>query len=214
MIRHGTRAPKHPDARRRKRSNPAVGNGLSHARPAFFYNPGMSIQRIGSAWIADTARVVGEVTLGQDVSIWYGVAIRGDVAPIVIGDGTNVQDNSVVHCDKGFPNIIGRRVVIGHRCVIHGVEVGDGSMIGMGAVLLGSSKIGKGCIVAAGALVPQGMEVPDGMVAMGMPAKIVRPINDAERAMLEDLPLRYIEVARMHCQDPGNVLTRPYGSSG
>ena len=172
----------------------------------------MSMRRVRDAWIADTARVLGEVTLGRDVSVWYGVAIRGDVAPITIGDETNVQDNTVVHCDKGLANVIGRRVTIGHAAIVHGVAVDDGALIGMGARLLGRTKIGAGAIVAAGAVVPEGMEVPPGMVAMGVPARIVRPTSDREKEYLLKLPPRYVGVARMHCEDPDNPLVRPYGS--
>lgn len=169
------------------------------------------MKRINTAYVADTARVLGEVVLGRDVSIWYGVSIRGDVARIEIGDMSNVQDNSVIHCDKGFANLIGSRVIIGHRCICHGESIGDGSMIGMGAILLGHTKIGKGCIVAAGAVVPTGMVVPDGMLVMGVPGKIVRAVNDAEKQYLQDIPPRYVEVAQMHCDGTNPLLTKPYG---
>ncbi|MEM0915745.1 MAG: gamma carbonic anhydrase family protein [Planctomycetota bacterium] len=159
----------------------------------------MTIRRVNHAWIADTARVVGDVTLGQNVSIWYGAVMRGDVAPISIGDETNVQDNAVIHVDHSFPNRIGSRVTIGHGAICHGQAIGDGSLVGMGATLLGRSKIGRNAIVAAGALVTEGMEVPDGHVAMGVPAKVVRPINDREREYIAILPQRYIEEAEMHC---------------
>lgn len=172
----------------------------------------MSIKRIGRAYLADTARVFGEVDLGHDVSIWYGVVIRGDVAPITIGDMTNVQDNTVVHCDKGFPNVIGQRVTIGHGAIVHGVFVGDGALIGMGARLLGRTQIGAGALVAAGAVVPEGLVVPAGMVAMGVPAKIVRETTDREKEYLLKLPPRYVEVAKMHCEKPDSPLCRPYGS--
>lgn len=172
----------------------------------------MSMKRIGQVYIADTARVLGEVDLGADVSVWYGVVMRGDVAPITIGEMTNVQDNSVVHCDKGFPNVIGKRVTIGHGAIVHGVFVGDGALIGMGARLLGRSQIGAGALVAAGALVREGMVVPAGMVAMGVPAKVMRETTDREKEYLLKLPPRYVEVARMHCDSPDNPLCRPYGS--
>ncbi len=160
----------------------------------------MSMRAVKDFFIADTARVVGEVSISKDANLWYGVAIRGDVAPITIGQRTNVQDNVVIHCDKGHPNIIGNDVTIGHGAIVHGIEVGDGSMIGMGAIVLGGSRIGKGSIVAAGALVPQGMEVPDGHVAMGVPAKVVRETNDHEKKYLADIPPRYVEIARLHAE--------------
>lgn len=154
------------------------------------------------AYIADTARVVGDVRLGRDVNIWYGAAIRGDVAPIVIGEATNVQDNAVIHCDHRYANVIGREVIIGHGAIVHGESVGDGTLIGMGAVVLGHTKIGRGCLIAAGAVVPPGLEVPDGMVVVGVPGKIVRAVNDADRAYLAKLPQHYVRLARRHAEHP------------
>ena len=170
----------------------------------------MSIQRIANAYLADTARVTGEVTLGDDVNLWYNAVVRGDVAPVIIGRGTNVQDNAVVHCDKGFANEIGCDVIIGHGALVHGVFVGDGSMIGMGATVLGGSRIGKGCIVAAGAVVPQGLDVPDGMVVMGVPGRVLRPTREAEQAYLRTIPQRYVELARHYANHPDDTLTRPW----
>ena len=106
----------------------------------------MTVHYIRGAYIADTARVLGDVELGAGANIWYGVSIRCDVAKIVIGANTNVQDNTVIHCDKDYPNIIGPNVIIGHGALVHGEAVGEGSMIGMGARLLGHTKVGKGCI--------------------------------------------------------------------
>ncbi len=121
--------------------------------------------------------------------------MRGDVAPITIGRGTNVQDNAVVHCDSGVPNHIGDRVTIGHSAIVHGKAIGDGTLIGMGAKVLGETVIGKGCLIAAGALVPPRMEVPDGMLAVGVPAKIVRPVNAEEQKYLAWLAGHYVELA-------------------
>ena len=166
---------------------------------------------IQGAYIADTARVLGEVELGKDANIWYGVAIRGDVAKIVIGEGTNIQDNAVVHCDHKFPNVIGNHVTVGHNAVIHGESVGDGSLIGMGAILLGHTKIGKGCLVAAGAVVPPGMEVGDGLMVMGVPGKIVRPVTEQEKKYLLDIPPRYVELARLHHEKPDDPRVRAWG---
>lgn len=170
----------------------------------------MSILEYDGIFIADTARVVGEVTLAAGVNIWYGVAIRGDVAPISLGVGTNVQDQAVIHCDKGFANVIGAHVTIGHSAICHGESIGDGSLIGMGAKVLGHTKLGRGCLIAAGALVPEGMEVPDGMVAMGVPAKIVRPVSDRERQYLLDIPPRYVENARRHAQQRDDAGVKPW----
>lgn len=167
---------------------------------------------IHGAYIADTARVVGEVELGQDVSLWYGVSIRGDVAKVVIAEGTNVQDNAVIHCDFGFPNLIGRHTSIGHGALVHGEWVGDGCLIGMGAILLGRSKVGHGCMIAAGAVVPPGMEVPDGMVVMGVPGKIVRPVSEQEKEYLLAIPPRYVEMGKLHASGKADARTKPFGT--
>ncbi|MCC5830243.1 MAG: gamma carbonic anhydrase family protein [Phycisphaeraceae bacterium] len=172
----------------------------------------MSIQCINGAYVADTARIVGEVTLGRDCNVWYGVSMRGDVAAIEIGEQTSIQDNTVVHCDKGFPNRIGNAVIVGHGAICHGVLVDDGSMIGMGAILLAGTRVGPGSIVAAGALLAPGTEVPAGMVAMGSPAKIVRPVNEREKQYLLDIPARYVEMARLHAKGKDRrVLPWPPG---
>jgi carbonic anhydrase/acetyltransferase-like protein (isoleucine patch superfamily) len=162
----------------------------------------MTMREHNGSFIADTARVVGDVRLGRDVSIWYGAVLRGDVAPIVIGDGTNVQDNAVVHCDHRYANVIGKDVIIGHGAIVHGEYVGDNTLIGMGATILGRTKIGRGCVIAAGALVPPGLDVPDHAVVMGVPGKVVRGVNDADRATLAKLPPHYVRLARRHAEHP------------
>ena len=124
------------------------------------------------AWIAGNATLTGRVTLGDGASVWYGCVLRGDLAPITIGDESNVQDLTVVHVDGGYPVVIGRRVTIGHRAVVHGCVIGDGAVIGMGAVLLSGSRIGAGALVAAGAVIKEGFEVPDGAIAAGVPAVV------------------------------------------
>lgn len=170
----------------------------------------MSIQRIAHAYIADTARVRGQVTLGQNVNIWYGAAIRGDVAPVIIGDNTNVQDNAVIHCEHGHTNHIGSNVTIGHSAIVHCEEVGDGTLIGMHATVLDRVRIGKNCLVAAGAVVPPGTVVPDGMVVMGVPGRIMRPTNDREKEYLAMIPPRYVELAKRHHEHPDDEITRPW----
>lgn len=170
----------------------------------------MSIRVIHDVYLADTARVLGDVKLGKQVSLWYGAAVRGDVAPVTIGDRTNVQDNAVVHCDTGVPNVIGRDVTIGHGAIVHGASVGDGTLIGMGATVLGRSMIGAGCLIAAGALVTPRMEVPDGMVVKGIPGKVVRPTSDEEKAYLTWAANRYIELALLHTQQPNDARVRPW----
>jgi len=161
----------------------------------------------------DNARVLGDVTLGEDVSIWCGVAIRGDVAPVTIGARTNVQDNVVVHCDAGDENVIGCDVTIGHAAVVHGVRVGKGSLIGIGARLLAGTVIGDCCLVAAGCVVPPGLIVPDGMVVMGVPGRVMRPVCDAERAHFRYAVQSYLDLARLHAEHPADPRARPFGSA-
>lgn len=160
------------------------------------------ISKHDDAYIADTARVTGDVRLGRGVSVWYGAVIRGDVAPIVIGDRSNVQDNAVIHCDHRYANVIGRDVIIGHGAIVHGEWIGDNTLIGMGATILGRTRIGSGCVIGAGALVPPGLEVPDGTVVMGVPGKVVREVNDADRAYLAKLPGHYAALAQRHAEHP------------
>ena len=158
------------------------------------------MNRHDKAYVADTARVTGDVRLGDGVSVWYGAVIRGDVAPIVIGDRSNVQDNAVIHCDHRYANVIGRDVIIGHGAIVHGESIGDNTLIGMGATVLGRTRIGGGCVIGAGALVPPGLEVPDGTVVMGVPGKVVREVNDADRAYLAKLPEHYRRLAQRHAE--------------
>ena len=147
---------------------------------------------------AHNCTVVGEVIAGDDSSFWFNAVVRGDVAPVTIGKRTNVQDNAVVHCDSGVPNIIGDDVVIGHGAIVHGKQVGDGSLIGMVATLLSRSVIGKHCLIAAGAVVPPDLIVPDGMVVMGVPGKIVRPTKPEEQEYIRWLSRHYVELAERY----------------
>lgn len=147
------------------------------------------------AYIAPGAVVLGDVTLGANVGIWYNAVVRGDRGPIVIGKGSNVQDNAVVHLDESFPVTIGENVTIGHGAIIHGCIIGDNTLVGMGAIIMNGAHIGKNCIVAAGALVPQGMEVPDNSLVIGSPAKVKRPITDEEIATSLRNARAYVEEA-------------------
>ena len=136
--------------------------------------------------IASTARVargavlVGEVTLGEESSVWYNAVVRADNAPIVIGARSNIQDCCVLHVDEGHPIQIGDGVTVGHGAILHGCTIGDNSLIGMGAVVLNGAQIGKNCIIGASALVSQGMQVPDGSMLLGVPAKVRRPHTEEE----------------------------------
>ncbi|MGC9259423.1 MAG: gamma carbonic anhydrase family protein [Phycisphaerae bacterium] len=169
-----------------------MSNYISNAR----------MQRVDQHWQATNAVICGDVTLGENCSIWFGAVIRGDVAPITLGSAVNVQDNSVLHCDDGQPLVIGDRVTIGHSAVVHGSTVGDGTLIGMKAVVLGGAVVGKNCIIAAGAVVAPGMVIPDGQTVMGVPAKIVRSVRAAELTEMEHNNQHYIELARRHAEAP------------
>lgn len=135
----------------------------------------------GNAWAAHDADIVGNVTIGDESSVWYHAVIRGDMAPIIIGSGTNVQDGSIIHADTGHPCHIGNSVSIGHGALVHGCTIGNNTLIGMGAIVLNGAEIGEDCIIGAGALVTQGMKIPDGMMAFGSPAKIIRPLTEEEK---------------------------------
>ena len=137
-----------------------------------------------SCYVAETATIIGDVTLGERVSVLFGAVIRGDNDPITIGDDTNVQDNCVLHSDPGLPLTIGKGVTIGHQAMLHGCTIGDGSLVGIQAVILNGARIGKGCLVGAGALVTEGKEFPDGSLILGTPAKAVRQLTDEDRQRL------------------------------
>ncbi len=143
-----------------------------------------------TAFIAPTATVLFDVTVGAHTSIWYGTVIRGDADRVVIGDDCNIQDLTMVHVDDGVPCTIGNRVSIGHRAIIHGCTLEDDALIGMGAIVLNHAVVGAGAIVAAGALVPEGYHVPPGCLVVGMPCRVVREV-DAELAARRDATWRH-----------------------
>jgi carbonic anhydrase/acetyltransferase-like protein (isoleucine patch superfamily) len=142
--------------------------------------------------------VLGDVTLGSHASVWYHAVLRGDMAPIVIGDSTNIQDGTIVHVDEGKPAMIGARVGVGHRVILHGCTVDDECLIGMGSVLLNGVRIGTGSVVAAGAVVPEGMEVPPGSLVMGVPARVARPVDDLLRTRIRETWEHYVVEAARH----------------
>ena len=154
----------------------------------------------GNYFVAPTAIVVGDVTIAELASFWFGAVVRGDVAPVHIGRRVNVQDNAVIHCDTDVPNVIEDDVTIGHGAIVHGAHVGAGSLIGMGATVLGRTRIGKGCLIAAGAVVSPGLEVPDGHVVMGVPGKVVRPVKDGEVKYMQWLTEHYVELATKYTE--------------
>jgi carbonic anhydrase/acetyltransferase-like protein (isoleucine patch superfamily) len=149
-----------------------------------------------SAWVADSAEVMGNVTLGADVSIWFGTVIRGDNEPIAIGEGSNIQDASVLHSDFGQPLTIGKHVTVGHQVMLHGCTIGDESLIGIGAVVLNGAKIGKNCLVGAGSLVTEGKEFPDGSMILGSPARVARQLTPEQIEGLRQSARHYIDNAR------------------
>jgi carbonic anhydrase/acetyltransferase-like protein (isoleucine patch superfamily) len=151
-----------------------------------------------SVFIAPTASVLGDVTLEADSSVWYGAVLRGDMAPILIGAQSNLQDGSIVHVDEGMPCRVGRRVGVGHRVVLHGCIVEDECLIGMGSVVLNEARIGAGSVIAAGAVIPEGMQVPAGSLVMGVPGRIVRPVDAELIRRIAETWAHYVEQARAH----------------
>lgn len=151
-----------------------------------------------SAWVADSAQVVGRVTLAEGASVWFGVVIRGDMDAINVGSGSNIQDNSVLHADHGVPLNIGENVSIGHQVMLHGCTIGDGSLIGIQAVVLNGAKIGKNCLVGAGALVTEGKEFPDGSMILGSPARAVKQLSAEQIDGLKMIAKHYIDNARRY----------------
>jgi carbonic anhydrase/acetyltransferase-like protein (isoleucine patch superfamily) len=141
---------------------------------------------------------MGDVTLDQETSVWYNAVIRGDMAPITIGAQTNIQDGTIVHVDEGVPCIVGRRVGVGHRVILHGCTVEDDCLIGMGSVILNNVRIGTGSVVAAGAVIPEGMQVPPNSVVMGVPGRIVRRVDAALAARIAGTWRHYVEQAKAH----------------
>ncbi len=149
-----------------------------------------------SAFIAAGAVVVGDVTLGADVSVWFNAVLRGDSESLRIGAGSNIQDGAVCHADPGLPLVIGAGVTLGHRAIAHGAQVGDHSLIGMGAIVMNGARIGRHCLVGAGALVTKGMVFPERSLILGAPARLVRGVTEDEIAMMRRTAAEYVEKAR------------------
>ena len=147
------------------------------------------------AWIADSAQVMGRVSVGAQASVWFGTVVRGDTESITIGEGSNVQDASVLHADLDTPLVIGRHVTVGHQVMLHGCTIGDESLIGIGTIVLNGAKIGKNCLVGAGALVTEGKEFPDGSMIIGSPAKVVRQLTAEQIEGLRRSAQHYIDNA-------------------
>ncbi|MCF8209195.1 MAG: gamma carbonic anhydrase family protein [Rhodoferax sp.] len=163
---------------------------------AIYELDGVAPRVADTAWVADNAQVVGNVELGEHSSVWFGAVIRGDTEVIRIGRGSNIQDASVLHADIGKPLTIGDNVTVGHQVMLHGCTIGDGSLVGIGAVILNGARIGKDCIVGAGALVTEGKEFPDGVLIIGSPAKNVRELTPEQKTGLATSAQTYIDNAQ------------------
>jgi carbonic anhydrase/acetyltransferase-like protein (isoleucine patch superfamily) len=157
-----------------------------------------------SAYIDASAQVIGDVVIGERSSVWLNVSIRGDVNYIRVGDETSIQDNTVLHVDHDlYPCVVGNRVTVGHRVVLHGCEVEDDALIGIGAVVLNGAKVGRGAVIAAGALVPEGMNVPAKSVAMGMPARIRREVTPEEQERFRNNCNNYVRITAIYKEEQG-----------
>ena len=147
-------------------------------------------------WVAPNAAVIGDVILGRDASVWWGAVLRGDNECITVGDGSNVQDNAVLHTDMGFPLLIGSGVTVGHGAILHGCTIGDGALIGMGATVLNGARIGRNCLIGARALVAENKEIPDNSVVLGVPGRVVGQVSEAQAARARDGAAHYVATAR------------------
>ena len=149
-------------------------------------------------WVAPDAVLIGKIRLQRNASIWFNAVLRGDNELIDIGENSNVQDGSICHTDMGFPLKIGRDVTIGHRVMLHGCEIGDNSLIGIGATVLNGARVGRNCIIGAHALITEGKEIPDNSLAVGAPAKVIRSIDDDTAALLKASADHYVENAQRY----------------
>ena len=164
-----------------------------------------------TAWIADSAQVMGNVVLAEHASVWFGAVLRGDTETITVGKGSNIQDLSVLHADTGKPMTVGDNVTVGHKVMLHGCTIGDGSLIGIGAIVLNGAKIGKNCVVGAGSLVTENKVFPDGSMIMGSPAKVVRELTPEQIQGLALSAMHYVENAKRYAAGLKRLDTAPRG---
>ncbi|MGQ3002389.1 MAG: gamma carbonic anhydrase family protein [Hydrogenophaga sp.] len=167
---------------------------------AIYELDGVAPRMADSAWVADSAQVMGNVVLGENSSVWFGAVLRGDTETITLGEGSNIQDGSVMHADVGFPLSVGKHVTVGHQVMLHGCTIGDESLIGIGATVLNGAKIGRNCLVGAGSLVTEGKEFPDGSMIIGSPAKVVKSLTPEQIEGLRRSAGHYIENAARYRQ--------------
>jgi len=160
----------------------------------------------GEYWIAPNAVVLGRVRLLKNASVWFGATLRGDNEWITVGEGSNVQDGSVLHTDPGAPLTIGKGVTIGHMVMLHGCEIGDGSLVGIGSIILNRTKIGKNCLIGANTLLTEGKDIPDNSVVMGAPGKVVRQVDDNARAILHYSAVHYVENWQRYARDMKSAI--------
>ncbi len=164
------------------------------------FSIGARIPRLVGAhhFIAHDATIVGDVTLENDVSIWFQVVIRAENDRVHIGEGCNIQDGSVLHVDPGYPLTLARHVSVGHKAMLHGCSVGEGSLIGINSVIMNGAKIGKGTLIGANTLIPEGKEIPDGVLVIGQPGKVVRELKEDDRDYLLKIASGYVERSRLY----------------
>ena len=165
---------------------------------AIYELDGIAPRMADSAWVADSAQVMGNVVLAEDSSVWFGATLRGDTETITVGRGSNVQDGSVMHADIGYPLTVGDNVTVGHMVMLHGCTIGDESLIGIGATVLNGATIGKNCLVGAGSLVTEGKTFPDGSMIMGTPAKVVKTLTPEQIEGLRRSAQHYVENAQRY----------------
>ncbi len=158
---------------------------------------GKHVKLVGAGhFIAPNAAVIGNVTLHENSSVWFSCVLRGDAERIEVGAGSNIQDGTVLHADPGFPMVVGKNVTVGHNAMLHGCTIGDGSLVGINAVVLNGAKVGKGCLIGANALVTEGMEIPDGSLVLGSPAKIKTQLSEQQQLALMHNADHYMGNAR------------------
>ena len=160
-------------------------------------------------WIAPSAVLVGDIVVGAEVGIWFGVVARGDIETITIGARSNIQDNCVLHTDRGHPLVIGENCTIGHAAIVHGCSIGDNTLIGMGATVLNGARIGKNCLIGANALITEGKEIPDNSMVVGAPGKVIRQIDAEGVRNLAASAERYVQNARRYAAGMVDVTARP-----